>query len=277
MTVQVERAVGAVDHAPSAPHVGQFVWADLMTTDPTDAMRFYGAVTGWTTTPFEMGGPLPYQMWTRPGGGEDATVGGTMGMPAEAQDPPHWLPHLAVADCAAATAHAVSLGATVLQAPMPIPTVGEFSIIRDPQGAVVSLFAPSMPMPKGVPPVGDFGWFELATSDRAGAVHFYGALVGWAPTMLHDMGGGMHYQLMRRPGDVYDVAGIYQTTEEMPMPPAWTVYVRVADLDAAVGAVAANGGTVVMGPMDVPGGDRVAMATDPQGAMFGLIWSTAGG
>ena len=55
-----------------------------------------------------------------------------------------------------------------------------------------------------------------------------------------------------------------------PMPPSWMYYVHVDDLDAAVARAKSKGGKVLNGPMDVPGGDRIAQLSDPQGAMFAL-------
>jgi predicted enzyme related to lactoylglutathione lyase len=54
------------------------------------------------------------------------------------------------------------------------------------------------------------------------------------------------------------------------MPVAWLHYVRIPDLDRAVATVKEKGGQVVVGPMDVPGGDRVAVCLDPQGGAFAL-------
>lgn len=54
------------------------------------------------------------------------------------------------------------------------------------------------------------------------------------------------------------------------MPPNWLIYFRVADLDAAVARVKANGGQVLNGPMEVPGGSRIVNAMDLQGAAFSL-------
>ncbi len=66
--------------------------------------------------------------------------------------------------------------------------------------------------------------------------------------------GGM----MRKPAELAQV------------PNNWALYFRVPDVDAAVERVGAGGGAIIYGPMDVPGGDRVLQATDPQGAVFGL-------
>jgi uncharacterized protein len=249
---------------------GHFAWADLMTTDQEAAIRFYAAVTGWTITFWDMG-EMHYPMWTIPGAGPNANIGGVMQMPAGDPNPPHWLLHLAVADCAAATANAQQLGASVLSPPQDIATVGTFSVIRDPQGAVLSLFASSQQMPPSAVPVGGFGWYELATTDRAAALAFYHALVGWEATALHDMGDGMLYQLFRRPGDDGDSGGIFTIQASMPMPTAWVPYVRVANIEQAAAAVPAHGGMLLHEIMPVPGGSRIVSATDPQGAMFALI------
>jgi predicted enzyme related to lactoylglutathione lyase len=54
------------------------------------------------------------------------------------------------------------------------------------------------------------------------------------------------------------------------VPPYWGIYFRVADINAAVDRIKANGGTIMNGPMEVPGGDMIVNAMDPQGAAFSL-------
>lgn len=70
-------------------------------------------------------------------------------------------------------------------------------------------------------------------------------------------------------GDAMPAGGMFDRPAEMPVS-AWLYYVAVPDLDAAVAAVRAHGGQVCNGPMDVPGGGRIAQCSDPQGAMFAL-------
>ena len=55
------------------------------------------------------------------------------------------------------------------------------------------------------------------------------------------------------------------------MPPFWTVYVTVADADETLKKVAANGGTAVMGPMEVFDAGRMGVAQDPSGS-FISVW-----
>jgi predicted enzyme related to lactoylglutathione lyase len=44
----------------------------------------------------------------------------------------------------------------------------------------------------------------------------------------------------------------------------------VADVASGAERVKANGGQVLNGPMEVPGGDWIAQCMDPQGAMFAV-------
>jgi predicted enzyme related to lactoylglutathione lyase len=57
--------------------------------------------------------------------------------------------------------------------------------------------------------------------------------------------------------------------------PMWLYYFNVGDIDAAAQRVTGNGGKVLIGPMEVPGGGWIVQATDPQGAMFALVGSRA--
>ena len=60
-----------------------------------------------------------------------------------------------------------------------------------------------------------------------------------------------------------------------PMPdmgsPKWNYYFRVPSIEAAVAKVNDGGGTVSMGPHEVPGGDWIIIGNDPQGATFALV------
>ncbi len=56
----------------------------------------------------------------------------------------------------------------------------------------------------------------------------------------------------------------------MPGPPAWLLYIKVEDVDQAAERVQELGGKVLNGPMEVPGGGRIAQCMDPQGAAFAI-------
>ncbi len=66
-----------------------------------------------------------------------------------------------------------------------------------------------------------------------------------------------------------EIGGIYNRTPDMPGP-SWLPYVRVKDVQQAVKKVKSAGGTLIAGPMEVPGGDWIAQFVDPQGAVFAV-------
>lgn len=116
---------------------------------------------------------------------------------------------------------------------------------------------------------GAIGWSELTTPDPAAAARFYGELLGWAVQAV-DMGGPEPYRIGEVAGRA--VAGIMAPPPEAPsMPPAWGVYMTVADCDAATARCTALGGRCLVEPMDVPGVGRMAVLQDPQGAVFNVM------
>jgi predicted enzyme related to lactoylglutathione lyase len=247
---------------------GCFVWFDLNTSEPAAAVDFYTQLVGWGTQKWE-GGGMPYTMWAN----GDTPLGGVLQLPEEAKSagaPPHWIAYVAVPDVDATVGRVGELGGGVLHPPTDIPTVGRFAVIADPQGAVIAVFAPAEPGPgRGGPPqVGEFSWHELATTDREAAFDFYHELFGWEKQEAMDMGEAGIYQIYGH-GEK-PLGGMFVKPAEMPGPPAWLYYVKVADVDAAVAKVKELGGEVLNGPMEVPGGDRIAQCMDPQGAVFAI-------
>lgn len=240
---------------------GRFVWHDLMTTDLEKAKAFYTRVIGWGTQVWE--GPQPYTMWTAGG----APVGGLMTLPAAEKAPPHWLGYISTPDVDGTVAQAQGLGATVLVKPTPIPKVGSFAVLADPQGAVFSAFTPNAEGPE-VQGHGQFSWHELMTTDYKAAFKFYHAIFGWETSAEHDMGEIGVYLLFGRDG--HDIGGMFNTPPGVPAPPNWLQYIAVDSADRAAERVTANGGMVMNGPMDVPGGDRIAQCLDPQGGAFAV-------
>lgn len=253
------------------PWHGRFCWYELMTTDPKAAEGFYAKVVGWSTQPFPGMDP-PYTTWMA----GERPVGGLMELPAEARAggaPPNWMPYVAVEGADATVERVRSLGGKLEFGPQAIPGVGRFAVLSDPQGAHFAILEPADPSASSgsdEPPAPlEVSWRELATTDRDAATAFYEALFGWERQNASDTGEPVGiYQEFGRPG--LPLGGIYTKPPDMPFPPFWLLYVKVLDLDAALEAVKAGGGQVLMGPMEIPGGDRIAQCLDPQGAAFAL-------
>lgn len=249
---------------------GRFDWFDLMTPDVEAAKAFYTAVTGWKTTKWQ---EANYEMWTV----GDKAIGGMMALPAEETKrgtPPHWMAHIETENVDATVKKAQELGGQVLRPGTDIPTVGRFAILRDPQGALFAVFQPLEPMEDAPRKPGYFTWFELNTTDYQGAWKFYSELFGWKHTRSMDMGPEMGAYWMFGPDAENTFGGMSNVATQMKMPPHWLYYVTVENLDAALARVKQLGGQVLNGPMDVPGGDRIAQCMDPQGGMFALHMRT---
>ena len=116
----------------------------------------------------------------------------------------------------------------------------------------------------------NFIWYELMTPDPAGAARFYGAVVGWTIAAERDPAAGdVDYRMIGR-GDGGNAGGVLALTADMlagGARPIWMGYLEVADVDQAVAAIEADGGAVHMPATDLPVG-RIAMVSDPQGAVF---------
>ncbi len=251
----------------SATDKGRFVWYENLTTNPAASIDFYSSVMGWSTQPFEQN--KQYTMWV----GSQGPLGGVMELPNEAKAMgmrPHWMAHVMVDNVDATVGQVRAKGGKVLKAHEDIPTVGRFSVIADPQGASLSLFTPQQPMELHDPfKPGDFCWSELMTTDSAAAFQFYSQLFGWKIIQEMEMGHIGTYRVFGLEKDT-GMGGMMNIPQGAHFPPMWIYYTEVADLDSAIGRAKAKGGNLMNGPMDVPGGGRIAQLTDPQGAMFAL-------
>ena len=251
----------------SSPLLGRPLWYELMTTDTKPAERFYHAVVGWTSAPSEQS-PVPYTMFKRNG---DVPVAGLMKRPDEMKAPPFWAMYVGVPSLEEAAARITGLGGRACSPVIDVPTVGRVQMMTDPQGAAFYIYQPSNTdqRAEGAAEIGEASWHELMTTDWPAAMTFYREVFGWQPSEALDMGPMGRYQMFNRPQGM--IGGMMNKPPEMAnVPPNWQIYFRVPDVDAAAERIKANGGRILNGPMDVPGGSRVLNAADPQGAVFGL-------
>jgi uncharacterized protein len=121
---------------------------------------------------------------------------------------------------------------------------------------------------------GKFVWYELMTTDTAGAESFYRDVIGWG---AQDAGTpGMSYTLFKA-GET-SVGGMMAIPEEgcaKGAQPGWVGYVAVDDVDASAAQAAREGGKIHRPPGDIPGVGRFAIIADPQGATLALFKPSA--
>lgn len=251
---------------------GRFVWYDLLTTDLEAAKAFYSDIIGWKMTKWSDGN---YEMWTA----GTTPVGGLMTLPAEALESgarPYWFSHVTVDDVDGAAKKAQALGGKILRPGTDIPNVGRFAVLTDPQGALFSVFKPkdagSGPDSRAL---GHFSWAELNSTDWKSAWKFYSELLGWKKTSSMDMGPQFGEYFMFGTDPKTSMGGMSNAATMMKAPAHWLHYINVKSVDETVQRIPQKGGKVLNGPMDVPGGDRIAQCMDPQGGMFAIFSSGA--
>lgn len=256
-----------------ATAAGMPVWYELLAADLPKARKFYASVVGWTFVQSDIPEAPDYWFLSRPGGG---ATGGAMQLTDEmvaGGGRPIWLMYLAVEDVDAKVAAIEAAGGSVLMPAFDLNGVGRMALVKDPQGIpfyVMRGFSDQggTVFSSDTADTGMVGWHELQSPSRDDALDFYGAMFGYAvndrmemgpehgPYCFLDLGGTRLGGAMQAGGE--GMAG-------------WLFYFRVPDIEAAKSAVEAGGGTVVMGPQDVPGDEVVVVARDPDGAAFGLV------
>ena len=107
-------------------------------------------------------------------------------------------------------------------------------------------------------------WVDVSTRDTAVTAEFYSTLFGWEPEDMGEEAG--HYHMLRKGG--LEVAGLGPAQPGQPT--AWSTYLNVDDIDAAVAAAEKAGGTSQMPVMDVFEAGRMTFVSDPTGASIGL-------
>jgi predicted enzyme related to lactoylglutathione lyase len=260
------------DNAPNP--TGAFIWYELITPDPVGARDFYDAVVGWTIEP-QPTGEMDYRMIGRSDGG---FAGGVMRLTDEMAAHgarPIWLGYVNVDDVDARIAAIEGAGGKTLLPAFDIPNVGRIAMVTDPQGAPFYVMKP-------IPPAGQekqasdvfspsaeqrVGWNELSTSDPVAARKFYGERFNWGTDEFMDMGEMGEYRFIEQSGTrIGALCGVMPGQQ-----PKWRYYFRVPSIAKAKEAAEAKGGTIHMGPHQVPTGDYIIIGNDPQGAEFALV------
>ncbi|CAM5607499.1 hypothetical protein SAVIM338S_05548 [Streptomyces avidinii] len=109
-------------------------------------------------------------------------------------------------------------------------------------------------------------WSSLMVHSLGTTEEFYADLFGWE----YEPGPEQLGQYVRAMLDGREVAGIGELPPDRHLPVAWTTYIATDDADATAEAIRSCGGTVAVGPLDAGAAGRVAICSDPLGAIFGL-------
>ena len=267
-----EAAVVSDPVAPAETRLpGKFVWAELLTGGvPKDAAPFYAGVFGWRVGPAgEDYASVRLFAHGRP-------VAGIVHR-ADSQSGPRrarWVGFVSVPDVSAAVKASEDAGGAVL-APAAAGAGGAvWAVIADAEGAPLGLIAAAGGDDGDYAATdGEWIWPILFTRQPEAALDFYRKALGY------DVHPERRTPLFQ--GDFILSRGVRARAGVMVLPSrtsgrsGWLLLVRVADLDATLAKVKTHGGRVLHGPTADLIGGRVAAAADPQGAVLGLVQTTA--
>jgi predicted enzyme related to lactoylglutathione lyase len=109
--------------------------------------------------------------------------------------------------------------------------------------------------------------WEMASKDAEKTRQFYSSLFGWAI----DTNNPQNYGRVQTGGEGGINGGIAPTDDGNRLAAGVVLYVQAEDLAAILSKAESLGATVVLQPASVPGGPTIALFTDPEGRLVGLI------
>jgi len=187
--------------------------------------------------------------------------------------PPHWMLYMATESADESAAKATAAGGTVVAPPFDVTDFGRMAVLRDPTGAHFSVWQPKTHHGSGIEGVpGTFCWADLSTPDPDAAIPFYKAVFGWeiAPGQ-EDSGKDDSGYLHIKNGETF-IGGIPPARFHNPGAPAhWLLYFYVTGCDASAARAKELGGRLYMEPSTIEKVGRMAIAADPEGAIFALF------
>ena len=122
-------------------------------------------------------------------------------------------------------------------------------------------------------------WRDLLTHDPEASQRFYGGLFGWefeSVGSASGFGSDSAYALIRYNGKL--IGGMIDTValngrDDISQ---WIVLMSVADVDAAVAKFSTAGGEVITPPTDLQRRGKLAVVSDAEGAILGLLQTRDG-
>ncbi len=186
--------------------------------------------------------------------------------------PATWSVTFSVDDIETSTASVSDLGGSVNMGPMDVFELGRMSAIADPNGAPAALWQAGSHIGASVMfEHGSFTWAQLITRDREASTTFHRKLLGLDLDSGPAPGGGVNDVLTLDHEPMVGIMDMPDDVADAGTPNHWVIYFHVDDVDATIDLAIANGATLIMSPTQLAHIGRIAIVSDPQGAVFGLV------
>ena len=244
---------------------GKFVWADLFTTDPVAATKFYSGLFGWTANEITQNGKnyTVFSNGSRP-------VAGLAPRPmSKAKRPSRWISYIAVTDMPGTLKLVIKAGGQIRAEARDFPQRGVQAIIADNEGSTVGLLQSSSGESADEElKVGDFNWFELFVKQPQDASDFYHKVLNYE--VASDLRTERKNDFVLS-SNGFARAGVAPLPDREEAKSGWLGVVRVANLDETLARVIKLGGEILVSPREAAFESRFAVIADSTGGSIGLV------
>ncbi len=246
-------------------HPGKFVWADLFTTDPVAATKFYCGLFGWTANIIDQNGKA-YTVFSN---GSRPVAGLAPRHPAKLKRLSRWISYIAVPDIKSTLALVPKAGGQVRAPAREFPDRGAQAIITDIEGSPIGLLqSTSGDSADETPQTGDWNWFELYVKEPKAASAFYARICNYVVGPDNRTERKNDYLLT---SDDHPRGGVAPLPDREDAKPGWLGVVRVESIDESLARVTALGGEVLVAPRAAAYESRFAIIADSTGGTVGLV------
>jgi predicted enzyme related to lactoylglutathione lyase len=245
---------------------GKFIWFDLATSEFEKQKAFYGAVFGWTFRPIGN----TNDDYTLIINGDHNVAGMFEVKPKDdAKAGALWIGLMSTADPDKAVKTAEQGGGAIHAPTMTVAQRGTYALLRDPEGALFGV----MKSDSGDPPdktaeIGDFLWMDLFANQPEKAGEFYQQLAGYELTKEEIKDDNVDRLFLNSQGKAR--AGIVPLPKDANRA-GWLPYVKVADVNETLKKVTDAGGMVMVAPDEDLLDGNLAIFSDPQGGVLGIV------
>ena len=256
-----------LETASAEHHVGKVILVQLVTPDLASAKKFYSGLFNWTYRDVQAGG-IRYAEALHDG----QVIAGLLqkDLPPGQSRIPAWMTFFAVRDVDSVKKTVLQNGGRVLFEPQSFPNRGRQAAFADPQGATFSVLAStSGDPPEELADPGEWIWSSLLTSNADNAAAFYQTLFEYE---VFDLPAGEGHDHLILSSENLARASVNSMPVARPdAHPHWLNFIRVGSTAAMADRVVALGGRVLVAPRIDRHGGMMAVVSDPQGAVFGLL------
>ncbi len=244
---------------------GKFIWADLFTTDPAAATKFYSGLFGWTDNTITYEG----KSYTVFSNGRGPVAGMAPRPGSRTKLASRWISYVSATDIASTAKLVNKAGGHVRGEARDFPDRGLQAIVADNEGSTIGLLqSASGDAADDEPTPGDWNWFVLYVKQPKAVAAFCRQVISYE--VAPDLRIERKEDFVLSSGGLAR-AGVAPLPEREDAKPGWLGVVRVESIDEAIQRAEKLGGEILLQPRAAAYESRFAIIADPTGGTVGLV------